>query len=603
MKFFSRLSAIAVLLLSSLPVQAYEQYRSKQLIDPDNNLNESATLTIQELESSLHTMENDYAKSSTQRHLARHYVQNKEYDKAIQYYEDAIAEGGLSVYANTEMLQELIQVYMLKPDYRGAINSLSKYESQGGKLNTNLYLIKAHASFEIKDFVTTSESLDKAMASSNSHDSKTLNRALSLYYQIGNYQKSADILEQLLKLNPHEPETWRRLASMHIKLGRRDDALVTIALAWEKNIPFRHQDVVLLSDLYASSNNPHKAARILEIGIERQLVQPNAKEYQRLFNYWLQAREKDKALVALQKAADMKQDTELELYLAQLYMEGEEWRKMQDTILKTCQQHLKDKYVSRANLLLGISQLKLGDEDTARRSFINATLIGGEGELAGRYLRYMNAKPPTEREKAYINGPCQSQSTATVFASLGGSGKTSSSKKTRVDTSPAKTTTANTSTSNKPAGEVKTKTTPRMNLFYGKYTMSSEEFEDGIAGEALKLGLSAVKSGATVEGPMYLIFEEPFEEGASEITFKMALPVSGRPKPRGRYKVSRDKGFKCVYTTYEGKAEDMMAAWKALAESAKAAGYELTGESRQLFGQDNEIGSDIISTELQLGIK
>ena len=96
--------------LTCLPISAQEQYRSKVLDDPDNQLGENAVLSIQDLESKLSSMNDAYAKSSTERYLARHYLQNKEYDKAIAFYENALKEQGLSQYANIEMLQELLQV-------------------------------------------------------------------------------------------------------------------------------------------------------------------------------------------------------------------------------------------------------------------------------------------------------------------------------------------------------------------------------------------------------------------------------------------------------------------------------------------------------------
>ena len=83
--------------------------------------------------------------------------------------------------------------------------------------------------------------------------------------------------------------------------------------------------------------------------------------------------------------------------LAQLQMEQESWRPMYDTMVRACGDPLQDRFVGRANLLLGVSQLKLGDNVAARRSFINATLIGGVNAQAGQWLQFMNAAPATER--------------------------------------------------------------------------------------------------------------------------------------------------------------------------------------------------------------
>lgn len=58
-------------------------------------------------------------------------------------------------------------------------------------------------------------------------------------------------------------------------------------------------------------------------------------------------------------------------------MEKEQWQAMQTMVLKACDGALPERLVARANLLLGVSQLKLGDTALARRSLINATVVGG----------------------------------------------------------------------------------------------------------------------------------------------------------------------------------------------------------------------------------
>ena len=67
------------------------QYRSKVLLSPDGEMNRGAELSIEELEQQIKAIDQPYAKSSAGRHLARHYVEQGEYDKAIEYYQTALA--------------------------------------------------------------------------------------------------------------------------------------------------------------------------------------------------------------------------------------------------------------------------------------------------------------------------------------------------------------------------------------------------------------------------------------------------------------------------------------------------------------------------------
>ena len=281
---------------------AREQYTSKQVMGADDNLDESASTSVQDLEKSLSTMSDDYARSSTQRFLAHHYLETKEYDKAIKFYEDALKEGGLSSFANLEMMQELIQVYLLKQDYAQVAATIKRFESGGGKPNATIYLMRAHASFKLNDKVDTQAALDKAMAAPGLTP-ELMNYALSLNYGLGNYSQCAALMEKLISEQPNNPENWFKLASLYIKLKRYNDALNILSLAWEKHEVFRAQDLALLSDLYASTGNWFRAAQIYQQGIEQHVIQPESKDYQRLYNYWSQAREKELAIAALEKAA------------------------------------------------------------------------------------------------------------------------------------------------------------------------------------------------------------------------------------------------------------------------------------------------------------
>lgn len=585
-----RMKKTLLLLLACLACSsatAQEQYRSKVLEDPDNQLGESAVLSIQELENSLSSMNDAYAKSSTERYLARHYLQNKEYDKAIAFYENALAEQGLSQFANIEMLQELLQVYMMANDYKGVIRTVRKFEESGGKPDANTFMMVAHASFKLNDYVTTADALDKAMAAQKNPDQAFLRNALAVYYNIGNYKESASILERLLELDPHKMDNWMQLVSIYLKMNDRKAALTVLSLAWQKKMPFNEREATMLADLFTASNNPHQGARILEEALEKGIIPPGEKVYNRLFNYWLQAREKDKGMNALKQAANYSNDSELFLHLAQLYMEQEDWKNMQATVLRTCSRKVPDRLISRANLLLGISQLKLGDREQARRSFINATLIGGEGPRAGQYLRFMKAEPPTEREKRKLVGPCSDGGSGFNFAD--------DSDEPEIVAAP--------SASEKKTANINIKTVEPQKLFYGVFNIKPEEMQDKIMQNAVRMGINIVKSGGKIDGPLHLIFEELPVENAKELKIKMAFPVAGRPSSSGQFRMKRDDAFKCAYRFFEGKQEDLPAFYQKFFEDVVASGHELSGEIRQIADEDSTVGQTILKMELQIGIK
>jgi len=128
----SALPGVAVLLLASLvgsaPAAAQEQgqYRSRILLDPLGEMGKGSDMSVSELEATIDSIKEPYAKSSAGRFLARHAVQREDYPAAINYYRQALATKGLSDIANREMLRELAQVYLLNEDYQQAADALQR---------------------------------------------------------------------------------------------------------------------------------------------------------------------------------------------------------------------------------------------------------------------------------------------------------------------------------------------------------------------------------------------------------------------------------------------------------------------------------------------
>jgi effector-binding domain-containing protein len=350
-------------------------------------------------------------------------------------------------------------------------------------------------------------------------------------------------------------------------------------------VPFTERDIQLLADLQAYNKNPYGAAELLAQAMGQGKVKASGANYRKLFQFWLLAREKDKSGKALMKAAKLSGDIELYLYLAQLQMEQRDWQPMHQTMLAACADQLQDKYVSRANLLLGVSQLKLGDSAGARRSFINATLIGGANAQAGQWLDFMNAEPATKDEVRRIVGICygaQDKRAKVVSAPSGRSAATAEEGAAE------------------PAGpgDIQIKTVPAMRIFYARHDIPLAELAAKLKSLAVRLNINMVKAGGGADGPIQIISSGDSVEG-EQASFELAIPTSGSPTARGKYRVRKLASFKCAYLVYEGPPGEMLAAGIALGRTLQAAGYELTGERRMVL-----VGSgNAIKLELQLGIE
>lgn len=569
-------------LVSYSTAQEDGQYRSRIRLDPDNTLGQGAGIPVEELERQIGAITDAYAKSSAGRHLARHYVEQGDYPKAIEYYRTALAARGLSDIANREMLRELAQVYLLSENYAAAAESLEKALNIDLAASATDYLLLAQAYYRLGRLVQVVDALDRIREQGLTLTLEQKRQALALYYQAGAYAQCELLLKQLLDAQPHNPDNWHQLASVYLQQGKRREALDQLTLAWEKSVPFREPDTLLFADLHAVNGNPLGAAEILDRALRAGAVEGSARNYRKLFEFWLQARERDRAVDALAQAASRSGETELYLYLAQLRMEQEDWQAMYQTMQAACARQLQDRFVSRANLLLGISQLKLGDRQAARRSFINATLIGGAGAQAGQWLEYMNAEPATASETRRIESICygarDKQGAAAAITADSGAG-------------------ASTADDGEPPGNaVAVKTVDRIRFFYQDYEGSLAELAAEAKSLAVRMTVSMIKSGGSADGPLQIIATG---EPGGKPALQLALPAKGAPRASGKYSIRQSEEFRCAYLLLAGPTDSLGEAWKNLVRGTRAAGHELSGETRLVF---HNSGGEV-QVELQVGIE
>lgn len=575
------------LTVSAVHSQEGSQYRSKVLLLPDGGWGEGAELSVEELEAQLGSIEEAYAKSSAGRHLARHYVERKEYDKAIGFYQEALTAEGLSAVANREMLRELAQIYLLKKDYAATARTLQQALAVELVPEVTDYLLLARAYYHQGQYVDVVATLDRMQQPGVILNATQMQQALAMYFHAGAYAQCEALLEQLLKLQPDEPRHWHLMAAVYLKQNKKKQALDQLALARKKRVPFSEQDIVLLASLQATTGNPYGAAELLEAALSQAEIPANALNYRKLFEFWLQAREQSNALRALQQATRLSGDTELYLYLAQLQMEQKDFQSMHQTMLAACADQLEDRFVGRANLLLGISQLKLGDEPGARRSLINATLIGGVNAEAGQWLAFMGAEPVTQREARRIEGIC-----------YGARDKRLASSSAAVQS----TLEVDSKESVQAAGydDFQIKTVAPMRLYYTHYKQPLSELAGSLQGSVVDLGKNLMKSGGRIDGPLQLILPEDLSEENNEAALQLGLPFTGVVSSRGKFQVQTTNQFKCAYQRFDGSEEGFLEGLARLAESVQAADHVLDGGARIVISGDS---SESLDFELQLGIR
>jgi hypothetical protein len=524
-----------ILLLLYSAVSHAEQYRSQELVMPA--VTPAAEQSIEELEKSLAAMADNYSKASTARYLARHFAEGNP-EKAAKYYRESLTGDGLSDYAKQDILGELAQVYMRLKNYPQLLQALEQRRSLGGKDTSVLLVMQALALYQTQQYTQAITSADAVLAIEKAPDEILLKQMLFVYFNSKAYAKAAVLQQRYLQMRPDDLAGWRQLAAIYLKLEQKGKAADALSVAYQKQLPLTEQDLYLLMELYARNGNPYAAARLLEKAIQQQQLPGTVDYLEKLFTYWMMAKERSHAIAALQQALKLQPSIERYLQLAQLQMEAQQWQAMKESVTSACKQPLPDIYVNHANLLLGISELKLNNTAAARRAFINAALVGEENATASEYLRYMEAEPATEQEMTAFEGVCTpgwARISAVELAVPSMSAKSAAGK----------------------ALAYKIKTSAPQTLVTGTFTLAVAEMEQKLLPLAMQLATYVVKNGGRIGGNMHFIFPDPVPPGAEVIRFQMAFPVSRKPQILGRYHALEDKGYKSASAIFHGAPEQL----------------------------------------------
>jgi tetratricopeptide (TPR) repeat protein len=119
-----------------------------------------------------------------------------------------------------------------------------------------------------------------------------------------------------------------------------------------------------------------------------QVVKADAAAWELLANTWLYAREPDRALEPLIKAAELSGSGDLYLRLAQLYLGREDWEAARRAVDAGLQ---RGKVTDRgaAEIMIGIVEYKSNRLELARQAFLRAAAYEKSRDAATRWLEIL----------------------------------------------------------------------------------------------------------------------------------------------------------------------------------------------------------------------
>jgi tetratricopeptide (TPR) repeat protein len=244
-------------------------------------------------------------------------------DGAMQAYEEMLRIPSIEEQIRKQTLYTMAQLTTMKEDYKKALDLLDQWFALETNPAPDPYILYAQNLYQVNRYPDMIKPIETAIevAQKRQTDVKEdwyvlLNFA---YFQQENYAKVRDIQKLLLTYWPKK-SYWFSLAGAYTELGEDDNLMAAYEAAHTQGLLEKESEFSTMAQLYMQHEVPWKAAQLIEIEMKNGRMAKDAKNYRMLSQALTLAAEDEMAIPALQEAARLSDEGELDLRLGNAYL-------------------------------------------------------------------------------------------------------------------------------------------------------------------------------------------------------------------------------------------------------------------------------------------
>ncbi len=331
-----------------------------------------------------------YEKSQAMFGLAQAQMAQDKFGPALVLYEQIVNMDVLPNKPHFDAMFQIAQLYYMRERYDDSLAWVDRWERDSGETKIEAYELKASIYAQKEDFRSALKNIDLAIALGEKPKESWYQLKLAMHYELKEYVEAKDVLELMVRNWPDKKQYWTQLSTINVTLKRDQEALAVMALAHRQGLLDKEQDFIQMYSLYGYLEIPLRAAEILSEGIEKGIVEPTKKHWEQLGNAWYAAKELDKAVVALSNAAELSLDGKLDMQVAYILIDKEDWVPAKAALAAAIEKGgLSETATGNLHVLLGMSELNTGDREAARRAFLEARKFEKARASAQQWLNHL----------------------------------------------------------------------------------------------------------------------------------------------------------------------------------------------------------------------
>ena len=317
---------------------------------------------------------NSYAKSQMWNFYAYIYASQDKYQDAIGAYKKILAEpdapDGLKLTAKYTMAQLYFQI----EDYNSVISFMEEWLRENPKPTATAYIMLCQAYYQNKTYDPALKNLNKAIdiekGEGKKVDENWLRLKAAIYFEKNDTENTLKTYEELLSLYP-KTTYLKQIAGLHGELGHDKKRLTTYDALYMNGSLQSESEVLNLAYMYLGQEIPYKAGRIIEAGMDKDLIKKSPKNMETLANAWAQANEHKRAIPTLEKAASLSDKGLLYARLAGVHFDAGDFSKAVEAAKKADEKG----GLKRADnnlMLMGMASFNIKKYEDALQSFRRA---------------------------------------------------------------------------------------------------------------------------------------------------------------------------------------------------------------------------------------
>jgi tetratricopeptide (TPR) repeat protein len=335
----------------------------------------------------------EYEQANVLNYIGFVYYNIEDIPNAIRTYEKMVAIPSLEPQMAKQTTYTLAQLYTMEENYQKALQTLDRWFVMESNPAPEPFILKAQNLYQLARYKDMIEPVQNAMRVARERDKPVkedwyvlLNFA---YFQEEDYRNVRDIQKILLENWPKK-RYWFSLAGAYTELGEDNNLIAAYGAAHDQGMLEKESELVTMAQLYMQAEVPYKAATLLEKEMEAGRVSRSAKNYRLLSQAWMLSMEDERAVPALQEAARLSDDGELDVRLGNTYLNLGQYDKCIDAV----QSGLRKgglKNTDNAQISLGMCLYNQRRYQAAVEAFRDAGRTPRSRKIAQQWISVINA--------------------------------------------------------------------------------------------------------------------------------------------------------------------------------------------------------------------